>query len=73
MPTSVTADTRQAFERLRSLSAELDGLSVDWQCFAQLAEQSGPAPDRAGQIDALAAVGCSGEREQALKVVSGAA
>ena len=56
MPTNVTADTRQAFERLRSLSAELDGLSVDWQRFAQLAEQSGPAPDRAGQIDALAAV-----------------
>ena len=48
MPTNVTADTRQAFERLRSLSAELDGLSVDWQYFAQLAEQSGPAPDRAG-------------------------
>lgn len=69
----MTADTRQAFERLRRLSAELDGISVDWQRFAQLAEQSGPAPDRAGQIDALAAVGCSGEREQALKVVSGAA
>ncbi|MEN9366217.1 MAG: hypothetical protein RL489_575 [Pseudomonadota bacterium] len=56
MPTNVTADTRQAFERLRRLSAALDGISVDWQRFAQLAEQSGPAPDRAGQIDALAAV-----------------
>lgn len=56
MTTNVTADTRQAFERLRRLSAELDGISVDWQRFAQLAEQSGPAPDRAGQIDALAAV-----------------
>lgn len=56
MTTNVTADTRQDFERLRSLSAELDGISVDWQRFAQLAEQSGPAPDRAGQMDALATV-----------------